>query len=219
MKPTVMKKLSLRTPKVSKITPLKDRCIQIHAKIASLQHLIKQAEKKSINNSAWRALLNSTIHAMNEALRDLEKRLDLIQAELKEFLVFGLFFIVSASFFVSGCANLKETGKQVWGSSIAHLERARANGKSSEFALSLDESFSKIDKILESMGAAVYLKDKDKGYLAAMNFKGHVDTTQVGIFFTMIEERLTRVEVASMSPDLVSEVSSVLFAELKEKVS
>jgi len=53
--------------------------------------------------------------------------------------------------------------------------------------------------------------------MAAMNFQGHVDTTEVGIFFTKIEERLTRVEVASMSPELVQGVADVLFAGLKTK--
>jgi hypothetical protein len=132
-------------------------------------------------------------------------------------LVVSWFLVAFGLFFVSGCASLKETSKQIWGSSITHLEHARAEGKSQEAALSLDESFKKTEKILEGMGATVYLKDKDKKYLAAMNFKGHVDTTEVGIFFTKIEDRLTRVEVASMSPELVKQVADVLFDGLKEK--
>ena len=120
-------------------------------------------------------------------------------------------------FFVFGCASLKETGKQIWGSSISHLECSRSQGKSQEIPLSFGESFQKTEKILKGMGATVYLKDKDEKYMAAMNFQGHVDTTEVGIFFTKIEERLTRVEVASMSPELVQQVADILFAGLKEK--
>ena len=130
-------------------------------------------------------------------------------------LVVVWFLTTFSLFFVSGCVSLKETGKQIWGSSISHLECARSEGKSQEIPLSLAESFQKTEKILKGMGATVYLKDEK--YMAAMNFQGHVDTTEVGIFFTKIEERLTRVEVASMSPELVQQVADILFAGLKEK--
>lgn len=125
------------------------------------------------------------------------------------------FLILAGFMFLAGCAHLTEATKEVWGSSIAHLERARSAGKSSKFALTLDECFEKTQKILTTAGAVVYLKDKEKKYLAAMNFTGHVDTTEVGIFFTKIEDRQTRVEVASMSPGLVDEVAAILFSGLK----
>ena len=136
-----------------------------------------------------------------------------IRSRLKGYLVFG----IGMCFFVFGCASLKEEGKKIWGSSISHLECSRSEGKSQEIPLSLGETFQKTEKILKGMGATVYLKDRDKKYMAAMNFQGHVDTTEAGIFFTKIEERLTRVEVASMSPDLVQQVADILFAGLKGK--
>ncbi len=111
---------------------------------------------------------------------------------------------------------MHEKGKKIWGSSVLHLENARKDGKASDIAHSLDECFTRTEKIFKDLGATVYPKDKDKKYMAAMNFKGHVNTTQVGIFFTKKGENLTHVEVASMSPALVDEVSLLLFEELKK---
>lgn len=130
----------------------------------------------------------------------------LIKLTLSMFL-FGVF---------AGCATVGETGKKIWGTSIAHLEAARPDGKSEKINLTLQECFDRTEKILNNMSAVIYPKDKDKRYLVAMNFKGHVDTTQVGIFFTKIEDQLTQVEVASMSPSLVDEVAALLFPELKK---
>ena len=126
--------------------------------------------------------------------------------------------IIFASFlFLSGCAHLEEAGKEIWGTSMAHLESARASGESTQVSLPLDKCFKKTETLLVASKAVVYLKDKDKKYLAAMNFQGHVDTTQVGIFFTKSGDDLTKVEVSSLSPQLVRQVSEFLFPKLKEK--
>ena len=63
----------------------------------------------------------------------------------------------------------------------------------------------------------VYLKDPAKRYLAAMNFPGHVDTTEVGIFLTPQENNATKVEIASMSPGLVDQVTRFLDEGFKKK--
>jgi hypothetical protein len=117
--------------------------------------------------------------------------------------------------FCSGCASLHESGKKIWGSSIAHLEKARSTAQSATFALPLDQCFLKVEKILEGKGVLVYLKDKDKKYLAAMNFKGHVDTTEAGVFFTKVEDSLTQVEVSSLSPRLADDAADIVFSGLK----
>ena len=119
----------------------------------------------------------------------------------------------------SGCASFQEKAKKVWGSSIAHLQQARAQGKSESFALSLAECFSRTEKILGARKAKVYLRDKDKRYLAAMNFSGYVDTTQVGVFFEKQENGDTRIEVASMNTLLTEEVARFLFEELNKPLS
>ena len=70
----------------TKITPLRDRCVRIHGRMVKLQELLGRVEKKSAGNDAWQELLSSVIRGMNEALSDLEKRLDHIEAELREYL-------------------------------------------------------------------------------------------------------------------------------------
>jgi hypothetical protein len=119
-------------------------------------------------------------------------------------------------FFSAGCAHIQEGCKEIWGSSIKHLESARSSGASAEIALPLESAFKNTEVILISEKADVYLKDKDMNYMAAMNFKGHVNTTQVGIFFTSLSANTTKVEVASMSPQLVDQVAGFLFPGLKE---
>jgi predicted oxidoreductase (fatty acid repression mutant protein) len=118
--------------------------------------------------------------------------------------------------FLAGCASFHEAGKKVWGSSIAHLEKARKDATKDEFSLPLDECFDKVESAIKAAGAMVYLVDKEKKHLAAMKFKNHVDTTEVGIFFTKVDERRTIVEVSSMSPGLKEEVAEVVTAALEE---
>ena len=133
---------------------------------------------------------------------------------MKNLTKFFLIFVSVCLF--SGCAHVTEVGKKVWGSSIAHLEKARTDGKTLQFALSLDRCFEQTEKILTDAGALIYLKDREKKYLAAMNFKGYVDTTEVGVFFTPLEDGMTEIQVASLSPQLAEDVTNLIFSGLKE---
>jgi len=135
----------------------------------------------------------------------------------KRFLLYGVVVLCCAA--TAGCAHLKEAGRCIWGTSVAHLERARADGRALDVTLGRDAAFETIEKILTDSGARVYLKARDKAYLAAMNFTGHVDTTQVGVFFEPRSEHATRIEVASLSPSLVDQVAQLLIAKLEQQVS
>jgi hypothetical protein len=125
--------------------------------------------------------------------------------------------LLAAVSFVTGCASLQETGKKIWGSSISHLEAARSTGLSLEVSLKTDDAFQEIQAILEKSGATVYLKHPKEHMLAAMNFSGHVDTTEVGIFLTSQENGGTKIEIASMSPSLAEQVSRLLSEGLNPK--
>jgi hypothetical protein len=127
-----------------------------------------------------------------------------------------LFIVACPCLFFAGCASLREAGKKIWGSSIAHLEASRSTGRSETIALRAEVVFKKAEEILKKAGAEVYLKDPEKHYMAAMDFDGHVDTTQVGIFLTPQGDGATLVEVASMSPNLTEQVAGFLFEELKK---
>jgi hypothetical protein len=100
---------------------------------------------------------------------------------------------------------------------MAHLENSRDKGKSFQTQGSLDICFNDVKSILKENGATVYLEDKNKAYLAAMNFKRYVDTTQVGVFFTEKEPDVIQVDVASLSPKLAAEVADMLSMRLKER--
>ncbi|MFH0941148.1 MAG: hypothetical protein V1840_04770 [Candidatus Omnitrophota bacterium] len=127
-----------------------------------------------------------------------------------------MFFVLGlAGLLLLGCAHLSETAKKVWGSSITHLEAARASGHKEVFAYSPEACFKIAEEALLKRGALVYLKDKDKRYLAAMNFKGYVDTTEAGVFFTKLSDGKTLVEVASMSPRLAREAAGYVFSGMK----
>ena len=129
-----------------------------------------------------------------------------------------MFFVLGLSgLLLLGCAHVSETAKKVWGSSITHLEAARATGQKGEFACSPEACFKIAEGALVKKGALVYLKDKDKRYLAAMNFKGYVDTTEAGVFFTKLNDGKTQVETASMSPKLAREAGEYIFSAMKQK--
>lgn len=130
--------------------------------------------------------------------------------------VFLLIVLAAGVCFGSGCASMQEAGKKVWGSSIAHLEDVRSDGKSEEFPMSLEKCFSLTEEILDSVDANVYLKSPDKAYLAAMNFERAVDTTQAGVFFTRLDAQHTKIEVSSMSPRLAEEVAEIIFSGLRK---
>ncbi len=124
--------------------------------------------------------------------------------------------LVAAGVFLAGCASLQEAGKKIWGSSIEHLESARAEGVRQEFPLTVPEAFVTAQKALRDSGAKVYLKDRRQRYLAAMNFAGHVDTTQAGVFFDPMPDGNTQVEVASLSRILTQKVAGLVFPALEK---
>jgi hypothetical protein len=127
------------------------------------------------------------------------------------------FFCLSAAVLCSGCAHVKELGKEVWGTSIQHLERARPDARIVIVKKAKHDTFVRAAEILKAQGANVYLTGEDDAYLAAMNFSGNVNTTQVGLFFTPVDEGATKIEVASLSPRLANVVAGMLSEGFQEK--
>lgn len=130
-----------------------------------------------------------------------------------------LFFVFFSFCFMAGCAHIQEAAKEIWGSSISHLEKERPNGQSQTFALALNECFQEVERAIVFYGGEVYLRDGKKRYMAAMGFKGSVDTTEVGIFFTALDNNHTKVEIASMSPKLMKKVAGFVFAGLQRSIA
>ncbi len=52
-----------------------------------------------------------------------------------------IYILLACSFFLTGCAQVTETAKTIWGSSTADLERARAGGLSKSYACSFAECY------------------------------------------------------------------------------
>jgi hypothetical protein len=70
----------------NKILALENHCAQLHKKMLRVQKMIRQVEQNCLQNDVWRALLNSSVAGMNEALHNLETRLTHIEDELCEVL-------------------------------------------------------------------------------------------------------------------------------------
>ncbi|MDD5019114.1 MAG: hypothetical protein PHH75_05560 [Candidatus Omnitrophica bacterium] len=191
------------------ISSLKRKCARIHAKIAYLQAAMEKVHAKNAANLAWRGLLKNAVKGMDAALDDLEDRLEHIRAEIREILPLIIVFFLSVSV-LTGCAHLKEGAKTVWGTSISHLEKARAKAKIVVVKTGRPEAFEWSMNLLRAQGANVYMTGPDKEYLAAMNFAGYVNTTQVGLFFTPVDPATTKIEVASLSPWLAQDVAVLL---------
>lgn len=124
--------------------------------------------------------------------------------------VLFVFCAAGALSLASGCASLTEAGRKVWGTSIAHLESARSEAHVLVARGSLTTVFDQVKAVLAKAGAQVYLESPDRAYLAAMGFKGHVDTTQAGIFFTSVSAEETKLEVSSLSPRLARQVAEFI---------
>jgi len=100
---------------------------------------------------------------------------------------------------------------------MQHLERARPDARIVIVRKAKHDTCVGAAEILKAKGANVYLTGENDAYLAAMNFAGNVNTTQVGLFFTPVDEKTTKIEVASLSPRLASAVAGMLSEGFQEK--
>jgi hypothetical protein len=79
-----------------------------------------------------------------------------------------------------------------------------------DFDMSANDCIVKIKDVLNDMGAIVR-EDEKNGYILADNFEGvfrsTIDTTQVGIIVTPIDEGKCQVELASCNLDLAAFVA------------
>ena len=140
-------------------------------------------------------------------------------------LLFGVF-----SF--SGCAYIMDIPKNIWGSSTRALEDARVDALQKEFKCEFDECF---DAVLSLTKAYVppkasekedttstfnsfelFIKNRAKKHIVVMGVPGTINTTEVGIFFTEIDNAV-RVEVSSLSEG-AKRVAAELFLRHWESV-
>ncbi|MFC1703585.1 hypothetical protein ACFL1E_02225 [Candidatus Omnitrophota bacterium] len=123
----------------------------------------------------------------------------------------------SIFFFLCGCAIISEPFKTVWGSSVRAIEKARKDAAVDSFPCSVQACFDSVLEILKEEEATVFIKDKKRNLIVAMDLSCCVDTTEVGIFFTPLSEgdAKTKVEVSAISAQAVTFLSAIIFSSLE----
>ena len=133
------------------------------------------------------------------------------------------FFLLGLILSLSACASVMEPFKVMWGSSTKALEDARVDALSHTYGCSLDECFNNVLSLARDPKSTtpitkqffdVFIKDRIKKHIVVFGIKGNVDTTEVGIFFTNIDERTVKVEVTSLSTSAKKKVAEAIFTEL-----
>lgn len=137
-----------------------------------------------------------------------------------------VFIFLSAGCFISGtagCASVLDIPKKIWGSSTRALEAARSDASAKVFTCTPDACFDAVVAMtVDDLKAApprgrmldLFLKDIRRRRLVLMKVPGAVDTTEVGVFFTVLDKDRTRVEVSSLSTNAKLTAASLIFAEL-----
>ncbi|MCB9757755.1 MAG: hypothetical protein H6753_04935 [Candidatus Omnitrophica bacterium] len=154
-----------------------------------------------------------------------------------------LIFIVS---FLTGCTGIKEQAKLLWGSSTQALENQRRQALVETFACSWEQCFSAIIqyankevlqtadenragfsnarpsdeatlKAVKTTNLEIFLQDRNRRIIVVMGVPGSVQTTEVGVFFTPMEETQTRIEITSLSTLAKIRAGEILFAHLGQK--
>ena len=131
-----------------------------------------------------------------------------------------------------GCTPL-EVGRTVWGSSIRALDEARNEAFKKIYTCQFDQCFDavlsldrkeSIDKESKESKESkefketfqVFLKDRVRSVIVVIGITGQVDTTEVGIFFTRIDDGKYRVEISSLSTTAKEKVALLVFNKLNE---
>ena len=136
--------------------------------------------------------------------------------------IYNIFFIPSL-LFLWGCSPIAETVKKVWGSSTQALENARSESVSKVYSCDFDQCFDAVLSLgrnepkLKSTNKKffdIFLKDPVKGHIVVMGILGNVNTTEVGIFFTPVSDRVVKLDISSLSTTAKEKVAKAVFDEL-----
>ena len=120
---------------------------------------------------------------------------------------------------LTGCSTVKETAKKVWGSSTQALDRARVDALRGEYKCTLDECFDMALSIAQKKDYTVFIQDRYQRVIVVMGIPGNVDTTEVGIFFTWVDDKTTRVEVSSLSSSAKRKVANAILPVILQRLN
>ncbi len=108
-----------------------------------------------------------------------------------------VFCVLLLAALTGGCARLKEGAKGVAGLSTKALEEERADAIKKTFNYGYDKCYGDINAMLKRYGSYIYAEDAKKKMLAI--YISEEDTTPVGIFFKIVDDNNTQIEVSSSS--------------------
>ena len=107
--------------------------------------------------------------------------------------------------------NTVEVGKTLWGSSTRALEQARDKAITKTYNKSYWDCVRSAIAVVNKKQWVIFKKDEIKGYMVVMGVKGCVNTTEIGIFFDVLSDNQTRVEISSLSTNDKRKVAKGLF--------
>ncbi|MDD4954281.1 MAG: hypothetical protein PHG40_05180 [Candidatus Omnitrophica bacterium] len=136
-------------------------------------------------------------------------------------------------FLLAGCASLKEDARCLAGTSTKVLEDGRKDAVKIILGCAYSECYDKALDKLKKIDTYIYFEDKNKQMIAFYLHKAGqakevvtqtnftiTDTTPVGIFFSEIDPKNTRVEVSSPSTyarEFIAAEISVILEKTDEK--
>ncbi len=152
-------------------------------------------------------------------------------------------YFVVAILSLGGCAALKEEAKKLWGSSTQALEEARNESLKASFSCPWETCFDSVvryanvetqqvldekinaekmnqpdnpadEQTVKAKNFEVFLEDRRRRIIVLMGVPGSVNTTEVGVFFTPLENATTAVEVSSLSTSAKIKAADILFSQL-----
>lgn len=113
---------------------------------------------------------------------------------------------------LTGCCGPKEAMRGFLGISTKVLEDNREGAIKREFNSDIASMHGKVKDILKAEGAYIY-KDDLKQNLIAL-YVSEADTTPVGVFFTDVDGKSTRIEISSPSTYGKETIAGIIFGSL-----
>ena len=136
--------------------------------------------------------------------------------------LYGVLIVIV--FCLSSCFYLKEGVKKFSGTSTQDLEQSRGLSIQQTYVCGFDECFDAILRLarIDENGSTVnekgvfniFQQDSVYGIVVVMGIAGSIDTTEVGIFLTMLDDRNVRIEVSSLSSAAKIKVAKTIFKEI-----
>ncbi len=149
----------------------------------------------------------------------------------------NLLSFITVLLFIAGCAHGPiETTKRFLGVSTQDLENARDKGVFWVYYANVDDCFDASIKAVRDMGGLVYMRNKPKKMIVAMDFEYErrsvsedekiikpldeiIDTTEIGIFFESVDQDKTKVVLSSLSSSLLADIADNFFNALKDNLN